>query len=240
MKPLLIIKAGSKLDSLEQTAGDFENWISSALKQAIPTLSIQTCGVYRGQRLPRHSEVSAVIITGSSAMVTDKDEWITSTASWLKPAVASGVPVLGICFGHQLLAYALGGQVANNPNGVEVGISRLHLTNDATHDVLFNNNENSETVYMSHRQTVMQLPQHAVRLAFTQKDQNAAFRIGDSAWGVQFHPEFTADITRAYQKYYEMQGDNIDQYITQSASITESFLQSFIRYVVESNNPNRQ
>lgn len=198
MKPLLIIKAGEKLPSLAAVPGDFEDWIAAGLGPAAPP--VEVAAVYRGEALPAVASLSGVLITGSAAMVTDPLPWIEHSAAWLRGALAAGLPVLGICFGHQLLAHALGGRVDYNPRGVEVGT--LEITCQAPEDPLFAGLGAHFPAQLSHRQAVLQLPPGARPLAASELDPHQAFAYGERAWGLQFHPEFDAPVVRAYVAYY--------------------------------------
>jgi GMP synthase (glutamine-hydrolysing) len=113
-------------------------------------------------------------------------------------AVANATPLLGICYGHQLLAHGLGGRVAKNPRGREIGSVDVALTREATGDDLLGGGPAAFRAQTSHVESVLELPPGATLLATTGLDPNNAFRVGRSAWGVQFHPEFDADITRGY------------------------------------------
>lgn len=198
--PVVILKTGEKLPALAQVAGDFEDWICHGM--GVPRQQVQVVAVHRGVALPDPGVVGAVVITGSAAMVSDHSEWIERSARWLREVVSEGIPVLGICFGHQLLAYATGGQVGDNSNGIEVGTVSLRLQTAAQTDTLFSTLPHSLAVHASHRQAVSKLPPQAVWLASSALDPHHAFRIGQCAWGVQFHPEFDARITAAYVEFY--------------------------------------
>ncbi len=198
-----ILKAGSKLPALDALFGDFEDWIRDGLGEMVAT---EVVNVADDAPLPPLRSVDAVIVTGSSAMVTDHHGWITRASDWLGEAAARGTPVLGICFGHQLLAHALGGEVADNPAGVEVGTVIATLSEAGAGDPLLGPGAPAMPVQTSHQQRVMRLPAGAVLLATTAQDPCHAFRYGERAWGVQFHPEFSAEVTRAYVAHYAEQG----------------------------------
>ncbi len=170
-----------------------------------------------GETLPDYNEISGIAITGSHAMVTDHHDWNERTARWLVGAVQRNIPTLGICYGHQLLAYTLGGRVVNNPNGLEFGTAEVTLTEAAKADPLFSFLPAKVHFQVSHTQSVIQLPPGATLLASTKMDANHAFRIGDCCWGVQFHPEFDADIVRRYivreQDYLQAKGLRPDELI---------------------------
>jgi len=192
----LIIKAGDKLETLSGIDGDYDTWITAGLGAAYGTTAV--VAVHLGEALPEPGDCGRAIVTGSAAMVSDREPWSETTAAWLHRAVTAGVPVLGICYGHQLLAHALGGTVGDNPRGLEVGtvaVERLAAGgNDlfgATMPTLFSAN-------MSHRQSVLELPPGAIPLARSAREPCAAFAVAPRAWGVQFHPEFDGVVTRHY------------------------------------------
>src|SRR6185312_12659376 len=103
--------------------------------------------------------------------------------------------VFGICFGHQILAQALGGMVARNRNGREIGTVDVETLTD---NVLFDVDRAPFRANATHVDTVEVLPPGAVTLARSAVEPNAAIRFSDNAWGVQFHPEMDGAIIRDY------------------------------------------
>ena len=200
MNRILIIKAGEKLSSLSNIAGDFEDWIVEGMR--VETEEIHIAAVYRGAALPSHEEIGSVLITGSSAMITDRTNWMENTEQWLQEAVRRRIPTLGICFGHQLLAIALGGTVIDNPHGVETGTVSLRLETHASSDPLLGKLTEKVSVQTCHSQVVTSLPPGALRLARTDLDENQSFVLGGHAWGIQFHPEFNKAIVKKYIEHY--------------------------------------
>lgn len=197
MDKLLIIKTGSTYDSLRTIRGDFDDWVLRRLGGQCRR-QIAVADVVSDFALPEPSECSGVIITGSHAMVTDHAVWSERSAEWLKEAVGRGIPTLGICYGHQLLAYALGGVVGVNPRGLELGTVVVNLTVAGSHDALLGGFQGPFKAHMCHHQSVLQLPHGAVPLAFSRKEPCAAFSFNGCAWGVQFHPEFDGRIMKVY------------------------------------------
>ena len=193
-KPLLIIKTGSALPTLIEQMGDFDDYILNQLPGITDTL---VAPVTERLRLPAYEEISGVVITGSHAMVTDREEWSEFTAGWLREIPAGSLPVLGICYGHQLLAYALGGEVGYHPQGVELGTTAIELTAAGQLDPLLGAMPQHFIAHVAHAQTVLRLPPGATLLARNEFEPHHAFVVGGNLWGVQFHPEFTAEIEQA-------------------------------------------
>jgi GMP synthase (glutamine-hydrolysing) len=187
-----VIKTGDTLPEIARGRGDFEDWIAAGLGSA----STRVVDVARGERLPEPSACVGVVVTGSSAMVSDQEEWSEAAALWLATAVEVGTAVLGICYGHQLLARALGGRVGRNPRGREIG--SVDVTFRAVGDPLLGFLPVRARLQASHVESVLELPPGVRSLAWSALDPHHAFRVGERAWGVQFHPEFDADVSRAY------------------------------------------
>lgn len=193
---LLVIKTGAALPVLVERRKDFDTWIASG--SGLGAADVRVVSVFQDEPLPDVHGVQGVVVSGSAAMVTDRAPWSERTAAWLREAVRLEVPTLGICYGHQLLAHALGGEVGYNPRGRNIGTIDVELRGDARADRLFGVFAGSVHVAVSHLQCVMKLPPGSTWLASSTLDPHHAFRFGSCAWGVQFHPEFDAGITRGY------------------------------------------
>ncbi|NTW51711.1 MAG: glutamine amidotransferase [Chlorobiaceae bacterium] len=196
MKKLFIIKAGSTFDSLLEPLGDFEEWVEKGL--CMPPMRIQVVDAARGGQLPGADLCSGVVVTGSHAMVTDDLPWSLGIERWIPGLLNEAVPFLGICYGHQLLGRATGGTVGYHPLGREVGTVTVDLNDEANGDELFRGIPKCFHAHATHAQSVLQLPPGSVLLGGNGHEAHHAFRIGRCAWGVQFHPEYTAAVMRGY------------------------------------------
>jgi GMP synthase (glutamine-hydrolysing) len=196
MKPILIVKAGTSLKSIPQERGDFEHWIMAGMR--LPQTRFMIRDVMAGEQLPSCDEVAGVVVTGSAAMVTDKLAWSEYAGQFLRQAADCEVPVLGICYGHQLLAHSLGGKVDYHPKGREIGTTKVQLTAAVKGDLLFADLPSEFPVNVSHRQSIVRLPTGSAILASNPFESHQAVRFAKTVWGVQFHPEFAEDIMRYY------------------------------------------
>ena len=200
MKPLLIVKAGATYPEMALRFGDFDDWIKTCLAESATPL--ESISPFAGEILPEANRFCGIVITGSHDMVTDRHPWSEQTACWIKTAVEADIPLLGICYGHQLLAHAMGGRVADNPNGKEIGTVTIRLNDHGRRDRLFAGSPPQFAAQACHTQSVRRLPPGAILLASSAMDPHHAFSIGRQAWGVQFHPEFNPDILRLYIRRY--------------------------------------
>jgi len=190
----IVLVAGQTVAAVAERRGDFPVWIRD-----------RTGDAWRGEwaahdlrtdaPLPRPCDADAFIITGSSSSVTERTPWMHRAEGLVREIAVAGTPLLGLCFGHQLIAHALGGEVGKNPRGREIGTVRLRRV---ANDPLFGRLPRTFDVHASHVDSVTRLPRGATVLATTELEPVAAFRIASSIWAVQFHPEFDADVMRGY------------------------------------------
>ncbi len=139
--------------------------------------------VRKGELPTSADEADAWVITGSKNGVYDDDPWIIALKSCLRDILKSAQPVVGICFGHQILADVMGGHVAKFDGGWTIGRTKYHLENG------------SDLQAMAwHQDQVLALPPGATRLASSDTCENAMMLVGGQVLGVQPHPEFDADI----------------------------------------------
>ncbi len=196
MTGLTVIEAGHTFSGLARRRGDFADWMAAGMGMSRSRLRV--VAACDEEMLPEVEEVTAAVVTGSHAMVTEQQKWSEHLAGWLARVVACDVPVLGICYGHQLLARALGGTVGYHPAGGEFGTVEVRLLPGAGDDPLFGGLPPIFPAQVFHRQSVLRLPPGARALAASSREPHQAVRFAPRAWGVQFHPEFDDAITAAY------------------------------------------
>lgn len=186
--------AGDPVPRVAERAGSFADIIRARTGEAWPGEWSTVDVTDERAHLPGADEVAGVIITGSPARIADQRPWMRRTQSAVVGLVERAVPVLGICFGHQLLGMALGGRSGPNPRGREIGTVMLSVLRE---DPIVAGPA-SFPVSMTHLDVVQELPPGARVLAATKLDPYAAIRFAQNAWGVQFHPEMDGAIVADY------------------------------------------
>ncbi len=173
MQPVGILVTGDPVPLARAARGSFTDMIRRGLGDDFPG-TLREIRAETAERLPDAGELSALVITGSAASVTERAPWMLRSESWLAGVVRDGLPVFGLCFGHQLLAQALGGRVTANPRGREIGTVLVRRTRD---DELFVDEQLEAN--MTHVDSVAELPPGAHVVAATALDPHAAIRFGE-------------------------------------------------------------
>lgn len=214
-KPVMIIQAGAAPQPLSDTHGDIPLWFCQLLDCSLEDVDVVR--VFEGETLPEPDASQVAIITGSWAMVSDKLPWSEKTAAWIREAMTISMPLFGVCYGHHLMAWALGGNVEYHPKGREAGTKTIYLNEAGAGDPLLSHLPENFPAHLTHRQTVTRLPQGAVALAASVHDNYQIVRYGPKAVSVQFHPEMTPDIAtdllRLNRANIEKEGTDADSLI---------------------------
>ena len=196
MKKTVIIKTGDTFPDVVKVHGDFEELIASGL--GITRDKLRVVNVTAHEALPELGQINGVVLSGSHAMVTQNLDWSLALEVWVRELILAGTPLLGICYGHQLMAKAMGGVVDYHPRGIEIGTTNLTCLEESSRDPLFKGLPPSFKAHVFHSQSVIQLPPSAVLLVGNDFEPHHGFRIGAAAWGVQFHPEADVSVTKRY------------------------------------------
>ncbi len=191
---LLIVRSGSTAPEVQKHHGDYDRWFKDALRDH--DLAFDLCDATRGA-IPDLSAHVGVVVTGSAKSVLRTERWMeTSFAALLRGATHLGIPLLAVCFGCQALARFRGGRVALSTSGWEIGSVQVTLTGAGRLDTLFEGLPSPCPVLATHEDRVETLPPGGILLAGNDSAPVQAFRVGESVWGVQFHPEATPAILR--------------------------------------------
>ncbi len=157
-----------------------------------PDLKFSSLPLYDKQHpVPSVNDYDAYLTTGSSHSVYENHSWIADIENLIREAAAKGTPHLGICFGHQIHAQALGGKVAKSSGPRGIGVHRYNLTETGKEifGPAFAFNLNA-----AHQDQVLELPEGAVLLATSRFCENAAIAYGRHGLSLQGHPEATRKI----------------------------------------------
>ncbi|MFB6139380.1 MAG: type 1 glutamine amidotransferase [Halosimplex sp.] len=156
-----------------------------------------------GGDVPERFDFDGAVVTGSRASVYWDEEWIGPTKEWVEAAVDRGLPLLGVCYGHQLLADVLGGRV-EDMGEYEIGYRTVERTGDS---VLFEGIDSEFTAFTTHSDVVAELPPGAEPLASNDYGVHG-FRKG-RAFGVQFHPEYDVETAETVTKGKDLSEERI-------------------------------
>lgn len=203
MKNILIIKCGDTFPYIKQELGSFDDWVIEQTN--LPENVFKVFDLEKGDMLRHPGEYIAAVITGSHANTNEKRPWMNHLTDWIITARYSNTPLLGICFGHQIIAKALGGKVEENSNGLNAGIRNITLSAEGQQDKLFKNTPQNNQNYYLHNYHVSEAPLNSTILATNKEGGIECFRNG-KCYGVQFHPEFTPDIINYYIDIYKEEG----------------------------------
>lgn len=171
--------------------GHLATWLPEA------GLGLELCEPWRGDQLPESMDgFDALVSMGGPQQAYDDSSapWLRDTKQLLGTAVTQGIPVFGVCLGAQLLAEAAGGRVAPGEDGPEVGAGLVAKRDDAGNDPLFWDLPLSPLVVQWHWDAITDLPPGATLLMSNPRYPHQAFRVGEAAWGIQFHVETPPDM----------------------------------------------
>ncbi|XKE44453.1 glutamine amidotransferase [Halomonas organivorans] len=241
MPRLLIVKTGDTFADVARDHGDFEALFLAALRpatEAHPELVVEVFDARHDGDPPALAAGDGLVITGSHAMVSDAEPWSEALKPWLREARERDIAMLGVCYGHQLMTAALGGESGYHPAGRETGTREIRLTEAGRRDPLLGTLPDRLAAQLTHAQSVLVAPSGARVLAENDHDPYQSLRHGPRQWSVQFHPEFTPAVMRAYLAHQRAslaeQGQDAEALIAAVASTPHAtgLLRRFARILV--------
>ncbi len=161
--------------------------------------AIETIELSRGEELPSgFDEVGAVVVLGGPMNVHEEAKYpfLIEEEHYIRKALIGEIPLLGICLGAQLLAKTCGARVKKAPQR-EIGWCRVKKTGEGENDSLFSKSPDHMQVFQWHEDT-FDIPEGAVLLVTGKDCRNQAFRVGQNAYGLQFHIEVTEDMIQSW------------------------------------------
>ena len=192
-----ILKCGPMHPALAGKWGEYPQIYGRFLRQAEPQIDILGVDVDGGDALPDVHAADGWLISGSKHGVYEDHAWLPPLKDFLRGAVGAGVPVAGICFGHQVLAEAMGGRVVKFPGGWGLGPSGYDMDAMPVWAAPLGAHWSAHAV---HKDQVVDLPPDATVIASSPFCAYAALAYGDperpDAISVQPHPEFDEEFMR--------------------------------------------
>ncbi|NJP28930.1 type 1 glutamine amidotransferase [Microbispora hainanensis] len=188
--------------------GRFGKWLEAA------GVAVDVVTAFDGSALPSRLEHDGLLVLGGGYMPDDDDTapWLPATRALVEQALARSVPYFGICLGGQMLASVGGGKVQADAGAPEHGSTSIAMRAEAADDVVFGGLPQVVPAIENHIDAVTALPPGAVWLAETERCPYQAFRLGERAWGVQFHPEAGPERIRLWDaEHTRRRGLDIDE-----------------------------
>lgn len=191
---LAILDADILYDTLRPLYGSYGVMFEHLLAQSGRVVETSIYRVMDGEYPADTDEYDGVLITGSKYDSFADDHWIAALRDYVRTLFRAGKPMVGVCFGHQLLAHALGGRAGRSEAGWGLGVMQYKLEQRPS---FVDGAVASINLIVSHRDQVLALPDQAQRLLSNAFCPNAAFYIPGKVLAIQGHPEFSVEYARA-------------------------------------------
>ncbi len=196
MQKIAILRTDAVLEQFQPEFGDYPQMFTDLLLRLVPDLDIVSYDVRRA--LPERMDCDAYLITGSRHSVYDDLPWIKALVRFLQEVLAAGKKVIGICFGHQLMAHFFGGRVGPSENGWGVGLQTSQVTPQSWME---GRAPESVGLLASHKDQVLIPPPGAEVFLHSEFCPIGGFTLGQQIVTVQGHPEFSGGYARALMRH---------------------------------------
>ena len=194
MMKIGILLVGRASEDLVDKYGTYAEMLIALINTEEQVFEFKTFNILDDEFPKDHLECDGWIVTGSPHGVYEDHSWIPTVSRLINNVYEANLPIFGVCFGHQLIAQALGGHVEKSEKGWGLGLHTYQVNNKP--DYMSNLSE-KVTLNICHQDQVLRPPQGATVYAKSEFCENAGFYIKDKVLTMQAHPEFLVDFTKA-------------------------------------------
>jgi len=194
MMKIGILLVGRASEDLVDKYGTYAEMLIALINTEELVFEFKTFNILDDEFPKDHLECDGWIVTGSPHGVYEDHSWIPTVSQLINNVYEANLPIFGVCFGHQLIAQALGGHVEKSEKGWGLGLHTYQVNNKP--DYMSNLSE-EVTLNICHQDQVLRPPQGATVYAKSEFCENAGFYIKDKVLTMQAHPEFLVDFTKA-------------------------------------------
>ena len=194
MMKIGILLVGRASEDLVDEYGTYAEMLIALINTEEQVFEFKTFNILDDEFPKDHLECDGWIVTGSPHGVYEDHSWIPTVSQLINNVYEANLPIFGVCFGHQLIAQALGGHVEKSEKGWGLGLHTYQVNNKPKY---MSNLSEEVTLNICHQDQVLRPPQGATVYAKSEFCENAGFYIKDKVLTMQAHPEFLVDFTKA-------------------------------------------
>lgn len=189
-----ILLVGKASEDLVDKYGTYAEMLINLINSDEKLFEFKTFNILDGIFPLNHNDCDGWIVTGSPHGVYEEHSWIPIVSQLIKDIYDNKLPIFGVCFGHQLIAQALGGNVEKSTKGWGLGLHTYQINNKTNY---MDNLSSEVTLNICHQDQVLSPPNGATVYAKSDFCENAGFYIKDKVLTMQAHPEFLVDFIKA-------------------------------------------
>jgi len=225
-----ILQCDSVLEKFQPQFGNYPEMISSMFAEVLPPLSFDTYNCQQGEFPTDIYEYDFYITTGSKASVYEDISWVQQLIEFVGILYKQKRKLIGICFGHQIMAMALQGKVEKSPKGWGIGIARNQITD---HPKWMHGEFSEINILVSHQDQISQLPDDSLIIASTDFCPYFIVQWGGHFLSIQGHPEWKEEYSRALMNNRRdiIAADLIEQGLASLATAPDN--QLFVQWIMD-------